>query len=493
MTQNIIVELIKIGYDLEDIKKFIRNIFDNYTIQNDILSTNYPHSVIYENYENEKGFDRLNLNQDIINEISALTKEERIKSISYYFYKKKERANYIFVVEGLKGKIDLEIGGVIFYSLDKRRFISPNENSYDHEDLQRYVFEEKEKFIQASIEIDYLLPKSSLNNAITKLEYALDLIGCYYNTKTIVEVNPSNYIIVKNGKFISSSWSRDKNEKFYKHINSLDLNKYRQQLNKLNKFDFIWIEKNTNNKAKSKLLNAIHWYNKAQKSAKQEDKMLNYWIAVENLFNLEFDIKNDIIPNPKKGKINLIQEIISSIQIFEFVYEYGWELFHHYENIVNNPFDKKEIFPKELVLKANLKSKDGENIYLKKFIESLPEIREFEKDLFIQQKIDSLINFYNNSTESKEIISKQINIIENDILMIYRFRNLIVHNAHFDNALLPYFVCKIKDYAGDLIRKLINEFNDKDKELSSLMIGIYLKREEFLCNLDLGKVNLFDK
>jgi hypothetical protein len=323
----------------------------------------------------------------------------------------------------------------------------------------------------------------------------LDVITSYHNTKTQIEINTSNYLIAKNGKRIYSSWGRNRNDMFVKYRNSLNINEINKSLNELNDFKFLWDENDSDKRTKSKLTNAIHWYSKAEQSTKQEDKMLNYWIAIENLFNLEYDIKNDILNRNKKGKIQLIQEVVSSVQIFLFIYEYGWELYWHYNNIVDNRFFKndKNNFPDELIAKANLNPENGESIYLEKFIENLEEIKKFETDLFLIKKIETISQFYNNAASTKKIIDEQIKLIENDILMIYRFRNLIVHNAHFDNALLPYLVWKIKDYSGNLIRKLIFVYNENNVELSNLMINLFLKKEKFINDLESGKVNLFEK
>lgn len=498
ITQNLIVEFIKKGFVLEDIEKFTNNIFDNYNIQNidnsDILTTDYPHPFKSENYVINDKLDRERFYSDISSLIDNLTLEDRIKSLSSFFYKEKEKVSYIFIVEGLKGSANLKIGDVNFYSLDKKRFIKEIKN-IDNEDLQRRISEDNDKFLQASVEVDYLLPKSSLSNAITKLENTLDLITSFHNTKTQIEVNMSNYLIVKKDRRIYSSLKSNRNDMLVKQSNSLNVNELDKSLNSLNDFKFLWGNNDSNKKTKSKLTNAIHWYSKAEQSTKQEDKMLNYWIAIENLFNLEYDIKKDVLNCSKKGKIQLIQEVVSSVQIFVLIYEYGWELYWHYNNIVANRFLKndKYNFPAELITKANLNPKDGESIYLQKFIESLDEIKNHETDLFLIQKIDAISQFYNNSESTKKTIEDHIKLIENDILMIYRFRNLIVHNAHFDNALLPYLVWKIRGYSGDLIRKLIFEYNENNLELSNLMINLFLKKEKFINDLESKKVNLFEK
>lgn len=490
-SQSLIVEFLKKGYSLEDIKKFPGNIFDNYKIQkisgSDYLSTNYPHSIDYKNFiDSEGNFKREEFNIEVINFIANLTIDERINTLSHYFYKNKTKAKYIFVVEGLKGSVDIKIAGIEFYSLDKKRLITGSKNQHQ-EDLQSNGSEEdesdNEKFIQAAVEIDYLLPKSSLLTAVNKLENALDIISCYFKTSTPLETNTSNYVIVQNGEYIYSSWSRDKRDTFMKHADSLDLEDIKDLFAEINENSFLWDESDF--KQKSKLLNAIHWFSKGEQSMRQEDKMLNYWIAIENLFNVDYDI----IDPKNKSKINLIQEVISSTQLFTFIFSYGWELYHHYSHIAINTFGKR--IPKDLIIKANLIPKVGEKIHLNKFIECLEEFKNYETNPFIISKIDDLLKFYNDKKETYKKISQQNVVIKEDILMIYRFRNLIVHNAYFDNTLLPYFIWKIRLYSSNLIRKMISEYGKKPDDLTSLLIRIHLQKEQFLTELVEGEVNLF--
>jgi hypothetical protein len=490
LSQGIIVELIKKTYDLEDIKKFVTNIFDNYSfVKENILTTKFPHEIDEEKYINEKeDFKRDDYNKDVINLITNLTLEERIKKLLYYYHKEKEKVFYIFLIEGLKGDIETTIGPVTFYSLEKKQFVK-EKSDYDFEDLQHR--QGTNKYLQASVEVDFLMPISSKNEAVTKLENALDILACFFNSKTSFYLNDSNYTIInEKGRSIFSSMSRDKRDSILKYQDSLDLNDVEKHLNELGYYTFLWDESRKHNKSTLKIINALHWYRKGEDSLKQEDKMLNYWISIESLFNLEKDLMFDVLNDRNKSKFHLIQETISSLLIFSFIYDYGWELYHYYWAIINNPFITKQIYPDTLIQKAQLKSKTGEKVYLKNFIDNLDEISKYETNLFIIDKINSIKDFYTNSSKTKQIIEEQIKQIKDDVLMIYRFRNLIVHNAHFDNTLLLYYVWKTRIFAGKLIRRIINDFKD-NVDLPDIIIKIHLKKEEFLCDFDNGKVNLF--
>lgn len=490
LTQALIVEFIKKGYNIQDIRKFLNNIFDGYhIIGENVLQTKFPHEFNFEEYVNSNGtYDREKFNNDLVNYISNLSIKDRIQKLSYYYYKKKESVYYIFIIEGFKGETEFNVADVSFYSLNEKRYINKRNDDIDFEDLQR---NDKEKYMQAAVEVDFLMPKSSLSEAITKLENAVDLINCYFNLKTDLNINASNYIIVQGGKLIFASLGSKEKDSSKKYFNSLDLDEQSKSLGKLNKYSFLWSNFNINNKSVSKIKNALHWYKKGDQSLRQEDKILNYWIALENLFNSDVDIKFDILNDSNKSKFHLIQEIVSSIQIFRFIYDYGWELYYYYNDIVCLPFSSEIKIPDELVKRANLDVPVGDKIYLKNFVENLSDIKNYEANPFIIDKIDKVLSFYKDSSKAKKLIQDHIQEVKNDVLMVYRFRNLIVHNAHYDNTLLPYFAWKIKDYSGKLIRKLILSYSS-DQSLGDLLIRIHLKKEKFMLDFENGEVNLFE-
>lgn len=486
LSQILIVEFIKKGYVLEDIKDFAKNVFDNYHMYDfngeKYLSTDFPHNLVQEN--NIKTDEYYLQIKKTINNLSVT---DRIVSLSKYYYKKPKKVQYIFVVEGLKGSIDIKIGNVTLYSLDKKRFIDNDKFNEENIFEQKTQINLKQNFIQVAVEVDYLLPKSSFATAINNLENILDLITCYFKLTTPLEINSSRFIIVKDGQSISSSFSREKNDKFLKFQNSIDLKDIEESLNKLTDYNYLFQPEQQISIATSRLTNAIHWYSKAEQSTREEDKMLNYWIAVENLFNYEYDIKNDVLKN-NKSKIQLIQEIISSSHIFIFKYEFGWEFFHDYKHLVLN--EKRSYIPEDLLDKSGLNTSSG-HIYLKNFIYSLQDLIKFEKDIMYSQNMENILNFYTDNKFALKITKSQIELIEDDILMIYRLRNLIVHNAHFDNALLPYYVWKIKNYAGSLIRQLIPKINTNKSALATEMLNLYIEKEEFLKNLETNNYNFF--
>lgn len=490
LSQVIIIEFMKRKYTLEDIKDFTKHIFENYKYEDDgRLVTSYPHNLSYTDYERIDNKTNPQFYTDVKEIIDNLTISKRLKALSTLYNKKAEKVHYIFVVEGLKGSVNIEIAGITFYSLDQNRFTKIFDNKeFDEENLQMNK-EDDFEFLQAAVEVDYLTSKSSLLQAINKLENALDLISCYYNTKTPLELDISRYIVVKDNKLIHWSSGTDKRARFQKHIDSLDIQDFNSNFEILMDKDILW--KNFTDKSVLKIRNAIHWHRKAQESKKDEDKLLHYWISIENLFT-ETNLA-EILKKNKTGKIHIIQEVISSNQILPFIFGYGWDLYWHYDNKSHKlHHSQKMIIPDELIEKANFNRKTGEKIYLKKFIDCLDEIEPYETNPFFVEQLRQVKEFYKNPKIAKEIIDKQIEQIQTDLLMIYRFRNLIVHNAHFDNTLLKYYVWKIKQFSNNFLRSIIENL-ENDKTLPEIIFSIHAKREHFLNDMEMGKFDVFDQ
>ncbi|SNR37774.1 HEPN domain-containing protein [Flavobacterium sp. ov086] len=493
LSEVLIIEFIKRNYSLDDIKKFAEYIFDEYEYENSDkirVFTNFPHGIDYENYWIAEDEVDPKFYAEVRDLMDTLTSRERLLSLSNLYYKKTEKVYYIFIVEGLKGDTVVEIGGVTFYSLNSKRFTNmPDNPTEDYENLQQDR-EEIDRFLQAAVEVDYLKPRSSLKQAINKMENSLDLISCYYNNNTALEIDISNYVIVKDNSWKYFGSGTDKRQVFSKHLEALDLTTVKIFDELIDK-GILWVE-NSNNKAVWKIKNALHWYRKAQESRKDEDKLLNFWISIENLF-FEKEILSDVLKKNKNSKFHIIQEIIASNQIFAFIYNYGWDLYRHYNNQVNHAFYKPKLsLPNELIQKAQLNKKKGEKIYLEEFINSLEEIKIYEINPFFLEEIEKTLKFYKDIKTTKKIIQEQIEQIQNDILMIYRLRNLVVHNAHFDNSLLEYHVWKIEQFSGNFLRSVIRNL-EEDRSLSDIILKIHFKREHFENEIEIGKFDIFNK
>lgn len=449
--------------------------------------TDFPHPIKEEDFLDSKGkFQREEYAEKVKEFIDKLSIKDQLNSLKIFYEKEKEFVKYIFLIKGIKGDIDKKILDVHFYNIENKRFATLNSRLSQYEDIQQFSGL-KNRYVQAAVETTMLTPKSSLNNAKNKIENTLDILSCYLNLKTNIAIDESNFIIINSkGRVVHTSFQHDNTNPVMDFKNSLDLKEVTKTIEMLNGYEFLV---NENNDTVLKLRNALRWRHKAEQSFRDEDKLLNYWICLENLFNSSRNLSTDIFNDSNKTKFHLIQEIISSHQIFNHVFNFGWELYHHFEKYTH-PFQSKLMIPEELSKEAQLKPEVGEIIYLEKFIDCLPQLKQYEENLFILEKIDSVISFYNDQGNTKSVITSFQEQVKDDILMIYRMRNLIVHNAHYDNALLQYYVWKINSYSGFLIRKYISKYKEVNN-FEDFIFEIFVTKEKFLLDLDKGKVDLF--
>ncbi|WP_316818392.1 hypothetical protein [Pedobacter nyackensis] len=492
LSLSLIIEFIKKGYAAEDIKNFPKHILSNYEVLNEeIIVTDFPHDINEKDFMDETGiFNFQKYKAAIIEYIDNLSLEERLNALLFFYEKKKEPMYYLFSMNGIKGQTLLNLGDVTFYSSDKKSFLSEESKPA----LSMHTL--KDSHIQVAVKVNYLMPQSTLQEAVSKVENALDLISSYFTTKTALRLNSTNYTVVDlDGNFISGGHGRDKEDTFLSLHNALDAKLIEPKIDVLNEFDLIV---GGNKGSQIKISNSLHWHRKGIQSLKHEDKILNYWISLENLFFLDKDITNDILTGKKKSKIHLIQESVSSAYAIVSLHDPAWELFHYFnrEYLVSNMGIQNLIskMDNDLIERSqiNLGAKGG-RVYLENFIDCLDEIRSYITDPHMTYRILNVQKLYNDPNFLKKHFEKEIEIIKNNLLLIYRCRNMIVHNAHYGNMLLPYLANTIKQYSNFFIHKMISEYNEASGSLSEIILKNQFKKDCILADLESGQINILKK
>lgn len=233
-SQGLIIEFIKKGFAIEEIKNFPINIFDNARIDklNSYVITNFPHNVDYKDFWDIEGnCDWTKYNQKVLDVVNNLSEIDRLKTLKILYSKKRQKVFYIFLIEGFKGETELTVNNIVFYNVSKRSFLRENTKDAGSEALQSE--EEEYKFMQAAVEVDMLTQESSLSEATRKLEKTLNVLSCYISPKTKIKISRKKFLIVRDGIIIGSSSKRDEDDPFLKHHNSFDLKGYETFIKRL--------------------------------------------------------------------------------------------------------------------------------------------------------------------------------------------------------------------------------------------------------------------
>ena len=247
--------------------------------------------------------------------------------------------------------------------------------------------------------------------------------------------------------------------------------------------DFELIEKRIKTlKNSTKLSRAAHWYQKGKNSELLEDKLLFHWIAIESLLkSSEKTYQNIIIGKKDVSLLKVIQRISSSIMLNKFFKEYYINMYNllyfltrHRDNYLNISIDlQNRIFPQ------NNEDKDYKK-YICNFLNCLEELEEDINDQLYKSKIRDLSLFYQND----KIIKEKEKEFSNDILLIYRLRNLIAHNAFFPKYMIKYYANKIEIISGSIIKLLIEKSQNTNWDLDDILIDVSIKHEEFKSNIN---------
>ncbi|MEK5215270.1 hypothetical protein [Psychrobacillus sp. FSL H8-0487] len=440
---------------MKSIKKMPLDIFS----KENSFYTNYPHNMKQEEYENVEEYYAA-----LKEKIDNLAISDRLNDFELYFDIEPFEQIVIFPIEGLITYEGYKLGDVNFYSPRVEKYIkNPSDSDYE-------LFNRKEEDIFNAIvkvkAIDYI---SGKRMAIDKIEKSFDLLKTYYGSKTNLIINSSKYITLNKEYKIASSGSSSKNDEYFKLKNSLEIDNYENNeidliFQNLEKYIFQSLEMHS--QTQSKIISSLHWFRKGEETVKAEDKLLNYWIVVENLLDFKVgneDSKSLILNKDIENTFNLAKELIPSIEIKELKMSIFLELFMYLRNLMGRAsiststgeIRKALEIPMELQNICNLNSTGSFN--LEPFVKNLEELKKYSNRKIISDKIETALNFYQDNSFAHTFFEEKIKLIQDELLNIYRYRNKIVHNAHYDDTLLPHYVKKIQNYANNLLRYVLYE------------------------------------
>lgn len=490
ISQSLIVELLLKGYSLKTMQKFPYNIFSSYYMPENLLVSDYPYSIKWDD------FDTGNHEEDIKAYSAAISKEmndvtiqQRLQKFISYYEKDPEVFWFIFSVEGLKGKNEFVVGDVLFYSPFQKRIVKKIEGH----DPELFHGTESGHFLNAAIKVKTIDFEASKQEAIDSIEKALDLIRCYVNIEPNFTIANSYIRCDNEGNLRGESFSRSSDDKWFKFHKSFDSETLEEDSGLSTLFKdagslFKSIERS--NEIEQKIRTSLHWYRKAEETDILEDKILNYWVVVENIFTFKNIGHNLVFPgNQKESKFLLIKELLPSLLISNFIFDNGWQTFNYIENLLKTWHGGRQCLtlPKNVIDACNLNPEPGAVIKLQLFVDNLDLLVTHVERKIIKDKILYTNKFYKDNLLAKKEIEVKLMEIENNILLFFRYRNKIVHNAHFDNTILPYYVKVARNFAGELLRHILFKFNSNNSiTVEDILLNRYTRFNRLMEKLNTG-------
>jgi len=207
--------------------------------------------------------------------------------------------------------------------------------------------------------------------------------------------------------------------------------------------------------------------------------LLWYWICIENLFTKEFgNVSNWLLESKvHETPFKISLEILPRMRTIYLAYHIGWNVYNKVNSVVSKimrlPNDSLKL-PQSLLEKANLLREHGKKIYLANFIKALPEIKKYIKSELLLDQINDISMFYSEKEYTVKMLDEKIKNAKSEVVMLYRMRNKIVHNANYDNFLLPYFLSSANQFAGDLLNRVLElYYKEGILRLEEIMLRIF--------------------
>lgn len=415
-TQLIVAEFVSKGYDLEDIQQY---------------SQELPEVVIIEGGEIVVAPDKfmdLQRGQFASKELYHEAVRQRIdhRSVAEIIQPLKERyyqppmdAHLLMSLSYLKGVDEVCIDGVTIYSPKVRRFV-------DDEDLCSIEKETGFEKLCAAIPIHYHGLRSAIKEAKRKMDRVLELLSLYYDRENGIEYDLGRYCVVKDKRTLADSTHRAERgakniDEFYKYASAMDVRDLCQHQESISTI-FQNLQQHKDEATVDRLRNAMHWCRKANEAVTDEERLIHSWFALEGLLTIPKDIKDCISPN-SSGKVDEIKSVVVAILgVIEYRHlcysaynEMLWRINEHGLNYLSA----------DLMNRSGLAVKPGEKYRFEDFIRCLEELMGQVHDELLKDKLYAVSQFYTSVKNYDKVIKK----LKDNLQNVYRYRNMIVHNA----------------------------------------------------------------
>lgn len=480
-----IVELSVIGFDLETIKSLPADLINN-------NFSGYFGKTLY-NIDDELPtkdgvFNAAGYRAAMDAKKAGLTLEDRLNAFSMCFQPSGSEVFLIFQIEGLKGdSLDINIGNVNVYSPKSKKYVKTPGFAYssNDKDVEFFGCSSDDCFANAAVRLFDFDNNASRKRAIFEIEKSLDLIRAFVQPTVPFRIKSEKLIRVSpTGEYRGEAeiWN-ERDDEEYKLLFSLDTTGV---------FENIFPEDFLKNAGKH-LLNSknidsfglrfarsLHWFRKAEETRSPEDKLLAYWIVIENLVEKEFHDSNLLLAKKEReSKFLLIRELGSSLLCCGALNQSAFSLYRRLRSLLGtrtNGIPHLDL-PELLLIESQLKLSSGETSPdLRKFINSLMNVANAIERKLLKEDVIDVWNLHSDAKFALTSVETLLTAVKADLLLIYRLRNRIVHNADYDNVQLPLWISKARIYAGTMIRQVVDDlFSERESTIEGSLLRYHIE------------------
>lgn len=451
LVEALLVEQQLYGYSVKSIQQLPARMFQDWQQTGGIFYTEYPFMPALE---------ESNTSLAVKEYMERLTVRDRIKDLAKLFEKQEQTYILVCGISGIKGKdLDLEIGNVKIYNAQSYPKFEFERGPEQEDEAESSYIPEIRCRIHAAVTLRNMDKDNFISQAKREMEKAIDVICCYSDIRVPIYIDMSAYVVLDEKSDMYQTGMRAEGEVYRREVEGLDYDRVR-----LESFQELYRKYNdsilkTEGRMPVNIKNAVRWFRKGKEAQRPEDKLLNDWICLESLFPNNLVLPQEIMTkwDDRKSKFSQICSLVPTMLVRKRFFEYFWECHTYCMNLYLNYKDGKDniFFPisEELARKCDFRL--GENLYLIPFLESLGEILEKIPDGVTKDYLTEVRTYVDHADKAGKLLKKLEEKIEEELLMGYRLRNIIVHNAKSSTDYVEYYEAGLQRISGDVIRRVI--------------------------------------
>lgn len=456
-TDLFIQEIVCLGVNIEDVSALIKE--DNVLISdlsNVVLCGDSFYELQRKDFVSDEEYHKA-----VSVRYKSRSAKEYISNILTHFHKEAKNGHVILRLLGVKGSISYHFHDVHLYSIDRATYLP-------EDSLNEIEKPDSSKYVNIAVAVKHRFLNTSINYAKQRVESLLDYLSFNIRSKDKLSISKQFAAIVVDGQVCGSHHSVEddvNHMRQHRDLMAFDLTPYGDNIND-------WLKEFTENSDISnntfkEISKSTHWYRKAKCATKFEDKLLYSWIALESILKVSNSIRVNI--NPKDSSIiNVAKVICSSVMARNKFYSYANNMYTHLV-MTTQQFNNYYGFTSKTIESAKLNIQPGDKIELTKFFVELPRLIAEINDEIFKRDLIALQSFY----EDKKCIIDFKNLVSDDVTLIYRLRNMIVHNAVCPEFIIKLYAYKAQFISGSLIQAVRYHYNKHGMDIGNTLLKIY--------------------
>ena len=456
-TDLFIQEIVCLGVNIEDVSALIKE--DNVLISdlsNVVLCGDSFYELQRKDFVSDEEYHKA-----VSVRYKFRSAKEYISNILTHFHKEAKNGHVILRLLGVKGSISYHFHDVHLYSIDRATYLP-------EDSLNEIEKPDSSKYVNIAVAVKHRFLNTSINYAKQRVESLLDYLSFNIRSKDKLSISKQFAAIVVDGQVCGSHHSVEddvNHMRQHRDLMAFDLTPYGDNIND-------WLKEFTENSDISnntfkEISKSTHWYRKAKCATKFEDKLLYSWIALESILKVSNSILVNI--NPKDSSIiNVAKVICSSVMARNKFYSYANNMYTHLV-MTTQQFNNYYGFTSKTIESAKLNIQPGDKIELTKFFVELPRLIAEINDEILKRDLIVLQSFY----EDKKCIIDFKSLVSDDVTLIYRLRNMIVHNAVCPEFIIKLYAYKAQYISGSLIQAVRYHYNKHGMDIGNTLLKIY--------------------